>query len=85
MFTNIRMAFQYMDNNMMKNIIATVVVWSPNIKKDIRKLENIHKADTRMVPELRNLKCGERLKEMGVSKSHGKERQTGSSADERRN
>ena len=44
MLTNIRVAFNYMDKNMMKKIIASIVrprmesaavVWPPNLKKKI--------------------------------------------------
>ena len=47
MLTNIRVAFHYMDKDMMKKILTNMVrpkleyasvVWSPNVKKDIRKL-----------------------------------------------
>ena len=42
------------------------VVWSPHVKKDIRKLERIQRVATKMVPELRELAYEERLKEMGL-------------------
>ena len=73
MLTNIRVAFQYMDKDMMKKIIVTMihprleyaaVVWSPHKKKDITKLERIQRTATRMVPELKGLTYEERLKEM---------------------
>ena len=50
MLTNIRVASHYMDKYMMKKILTSMirpileyaaVVWSPNAKKDIRKLEKI--------------------------------------------
>ena len=56
---NIRVAFSYMDKSMMKKIITSIirprmeyaaVVWSPNMKKDIRKIERIQKTATKMVP-----------------------------------
>ena len=42
------------------------VVCSPNVKKDIRKLERIQRVATKMVPELRELTYEDRLKEMGL-------------------
>ena len=45
---------------------AAVVVWSPNAKKDIRKLERIQRVATKMVHKLRELTYEDRLKEMGL-------------------
>ena len=42
------------------------VVWSPNAKKDKRKLERIQRVATKMVLELRELTYEDRLKEMGL-------------------
>ena len=48
--TNIRVAFHYMDKDMMKKTLTSMirarveysaVVWSPNANKDLRKLERI--------------------------------------------
>ena len=33
----------------------TTVVWSPHKKKDVTKIENIQRAATKMVPELKDL------------------------------
>ena len=75
MLTNIRVAFNYMDKNMMKKIITSIirrqleyaaVVWSPNMKKDIRKIERIQRIATKMVPELKDLTYEERLTDMGL-------------------
>lgn len=75
MLTNIRVAFHYMDKEMMKKIITSMirpqleyaaVVWSPHLQKDIRKIERLQKAATKMVPELRDLQYEERLREMGL-------------------
>ena len=61
---NIRVAFHYMDKEMMKKILTSMirlrleyaaVVWSPNAKQDIRKLERVQRVTTKMVPELREL------------------------------
>ena len=73
MLSNIRVAIHYMDKDMMKKIIATMilprleyaaVVWSPHKKKDVTKIERIQRAATKMVPELKDLTYEERLKEM---------------------
>ena len=67
---NIKVAFSYTDEDVMKTIIVTIihprlecaaVVWSPNLKKDIKKLERIQQAATKMVPSLRDLPYEERL------------------------
>ena len=41
------------------------MVWSPNVKKDIRKLERIQRMATKIVPELRELTNKDKLKEIG--------------------
>ena len=75
MLTNIRVAFHYIDKDMMKKIITTMirpkfeyaaVVWSPSSKRDIRRTERIQKIAMKMVSELRDLTYEERLKEMGL-------------------
>ena len=61
------------------------VVWSPNAKKDIRKLERIQRVATKMVPELRELTYKDRLKEMGLptlQDRKGKRRSNNSKPDE---
>ena len=45
---------------------AAVVMWSPNAKKDIKKLERIQRVATKMVPELSELTYEDRLREMGL-------------------
>ena len=38
------------------------VVWSPNVKKELWKLEGIQRVTTKMVPELKELTYEDRLK-----------------------
>jgi len=73
MLRNIRVAFHFLDKNMMKKIITTMIrpkleyaeiVWSPHKKKHVKKLERIQRIATKMVPELEELTYEERLKEM---------------------
>ena len=60
---NIRMAFKYLGEEMIKILITlirpkleyTVVICSPHRKKDIRKIERIKRAATEMAPSLRDL------------------------------
>lgn len=71
----IKMSFIYLDKEMMRKIIVTMirpvleyaaVVWSPHNKKNIRKLERVQRAATKMAPELKDLNYEERLKEMAL-------------------
>ena len=73
---NIRTAFAYLDESMMKKIITTMIrprleyaaiIWSPHEKKHIRKLERVQRAATKMVPELQDLTYEERLTRMELS------------------
>ena len=71
MWSNIRVTFHYMDKEMMSKMAQpmleySVVVWSPHMKKDIRKLERIQRTASKMVPELRDMEYENRLKEMGA-------------------
>ena len=72
---NIRVAFHYMDEEMMKKLILAVirprleyaaVVWSPHKVKHIRKIERIQRAATKMVPSLRDLTYEERLAKLNL-------------------
>ena len=64
-----------MNKDMMKKILTSkicprleyaAVVWSPDAKKDTRKLERIQRVATKMVAELRELIYKDILKEMGL-------------------
>ena len=75
LLVNVKVAFHYMDREMMRKIITTLIrpkleyaatVWSPHLKKHIRKLERIQRAATKLVPELENLPYSERLREMDL-------------------
>ena len=67
---NIRIAFKYLDEEMINKLITSLirpkleyaaVIWLPYKKKDIKKLERIQRAATIMAPSLRNLPYEERL------------------------
>lgn len=67
---NISAVFHYLDGNMMKKIMTTLVrprlehaaaIWSPHRKMDLRKLERIQRIVTKMVPELSSLSHETRL------------------------
>ena len=75
MLQNVKTAFHYMDKDMMKKIIVTMirpkleyaaVVWSPHKKKNITKIERIQRIATKMVPELTNMTYEDRLREIGL-------------------
>ena len=72
---NVGLAFHYMDKEMMKKLLVTVirprleyaqVVWSPYKKKHIKKLERLQRMATKMVPEIRELTYEERLRAMDL-------------------
>ncbi len=67
---NIKTAFTYLDEEMMKKLITSMIrprldyaplVWSPKLKKDIRKLERIQRAATKLPETLREHTYEERL------------------------
>ena len=72
---NIRVAFAYLDEDMMKKIIVTMIrprleyaaiVWSPWLRKDVRKIERILRAATKMIPRLRDMTYENRLQELNI-------------------
>ena len=83
MLRNIRMAFHFLDQDMMKKIMTTMirpkleyaeVIWSPHKKKHVLKLERIQRIATKLVPELEDLPYEERLKEMHLTTLKRKKR-----------
>lgn len=73
---NIGLAFNYMDEEMMKKLISTIirprleyagVVWSPHKKKHIKKLERLQRIATKMVPGLRGKSYEERLQALNLT------------------
>ena len=71
----IKRAFTYMDEEMMKKLIEYMIrprleyaatIWSPHSKKDIRKIERIQRAATKMVPSIQDLPYEDRLKRLGL-------------------
>ncbi len=73
LLVNIRVAFTYIEEEMVKKIITSfihptleyaAVVWNPHLKKHIEKLEKVQRAATRWVPSLRDLSYEERLKKL---------------------
>ena len=64
------MAFKYLDEEMINKLITSLirpkleyaaVIWSPHKKKDIKMLERLQRAASKMAPSLRNLPYEERL------------------------
>ena len=71
----IRLAFAYMDEDMVKSIICALirprleyaaVLWSPSTKKSKKKLERIQRAATKLAPSLQHLPYEERLSKLGL-------------------
>ena len=76
LLNKIKIAFNYMDEEMLTKIIKSMVrprleyaavVWSPHLKKHIKKLERVQRAATRLVPELRAFSYEERLLTLGLT------------------
>ena len=76
MLRNIRMAFHFLDKDMRRKVMPTMIrpkleyaelIWSPQKKKHVLKLERIQRIATKMVPELEDLPYEERLKEMHLT------------------
>ena len=72
---NIRTAFTYIDEEMVKKLITSMIrprleyaalVWSPNLKKEIRKVERIQRAATKLPETLRDCTYEERLEKLGL-------------------
>ncbi len=73
---NIKTAFTYLDEEMVKKLITSIiqprleyaaVVWSPRLKKDIRKLERIQRATTKLPESLRDYTYKERLERLDLT------------------
>ena len=76
LLTNMKIAFTYIDANMVRKIITTFirpsleyasVAWNPHLQKDVKKIERIQRAATRWAPELRELSYEERLKALNLT------------------
>ncbi|CAG2248857.1 unnamed protein product [Mytilus edulis] len=71
----IRISFDYLEKDMFiilyKSIIRPLLeysttVWSPYLKKDIRRIEKIQRRATKLVPSIRMLSYVERLRALGL-------------------
>ena len=76
MLQSIGLAFNYLDENMMRKILTTLirpqleyasVIWSPYMKKHVKKLERVQRLATRMIPQFKELPYEERLSRMELS------------------
>ncbi len=72
---NIKAAFTHLDEDMMKKLITAMIrprlqyaalVWSPKLKKDVRKLERIQRAPTKLPETLREFTYEKQLKGLGL-------------------
>ena len=79
LLTNMRVAFNYMDEEMLRELIVSMirprmeyaaVVWSPHLKKHINKIERVQRMATKMIPELRELTYEERLEKLQLPTLH---------------
>ncbi len=71
----IRRSFDYMDSDMFLTLYKSLVrpileystcVWSPYLKKDIRRVESIQRRSTKLVQNIRHLEYEDRLKSLGI-------------------
>lgn len=71
----IRRAYTYMDKDIMKKLFSALVrphleysaaVWRPKLKADQRKIEDVLRRATKLVPELKDLAYEERLRRMDM-------------------
>ena len=76
MVGRIRHTFTYINKDIFKAVYPSLVrshmefavqAWSPQLKKDINKLEKVQQRATRLVPELRGLTYEQRLKQLGLT------------------
>ena len=67
----IRKSFIYLDGPTMKKLYTSLVrpileygnvVWAPTLKRDQQMIENIQRQTTKLVPELKDLEYGDRLR-----------------------
>ncbi len=81
---NMKAAFTYLDEEMVKKLITSTIrprleyaalVWSPRLKKEIRKLERIQRAATKLPGTLRDHTYEERLERLGLTTLERKERE----------
>ena len=76
MLQNIDFAFHYLDEEMMKKILCTLIrpqieyaacIWSPHMKKHMQKVERVQRLATRMIPGFKELDYEERLGKLGLT------------------
>ncbi len=75
LLANIRMTFNYLDENIMKKLITAIirprveyaaVAWSPHMRKHIDKIERIQRAATKMIPGMEDMEYQERLNALNL-------------------
>lgn len=73
---NMKLAFNYIDEDMMKKLIVSIIrprleyaslLWSPHLKKDIRKLERIQRVASKIPLSLENSSYEDRLERLGLT------------------
>ena len=76
MLQSIGLSFNYLDENMMKKILTTLirpqleyaaVIWSPHMKKHVKKLERVQRLATRMIPDFKEIPYEERINRLELS------------------
>jgi len=71
----IRRTFKHLDKNIFKKLFVAMVrphleycqfIWSPYVKADIERIENVQRRASKYIPELNNLSYQERLKSLDL-------------------
>ena len=69
------MVFSYIDEDMIKKLITSMIhlrlayatlLWSPHLKKDVKKLERMKRATTKIPHSLEEYSYEERLERLGL-------------------
>ena len=75
----LRRSFTYLDEPTMKKLYTSLVrpiiecnnvAWVPTLKRDQQMIENIQQRTTKLVPELKNLEYGDRLRALTLPSLH---------------
>ncbi|MPC76801.1 hypothetical protein E2C01_071233 [Portunus trituberculatus] len=63
---NIKIVFSYIDEDIVKKLLVSLIrpLWSPNTRKNIRKIERIQRAANKLAPTLSGVTYEKRLERL---------------------